>query len=148
MTRQRPAFVCGPPDNGCYVMGRKAGDLHRWEANTHVSTAHIGYGQGPVCLVCGLPWGTWHADVTVELRAGVEAAKVDRVSELIAVGVLHEHRADRPYAYVPAYEVVCPLRSCGARVLAPCTTRGVRRYAPHARRTTTAAANGFDGSDL
>jgi hypothetical protein len=58
--RGRRSFICGPPDSACWLYGTRIADEHLWEDDG--TTAPWEHGEGPLCMVCGLPRGTYDAE--------------------------------------------------------------------------------------
>lgn len=56
----------------CYVYGRRIADDHLWEDHDLAEQRHE-FGEGPLCIRCGLPIGTWQsesADDVHQVRTG------------------------------------------------------------------------------
>lgn len=152
--RRLAALTDLPPDfarrAGCWHHGEHVGAYHRWEANSPLPV--IDHGQGPLCIVCGLPFGTWLAEQVDAARTVYRLVRDDpkssRSDEMVALTRIEAAQRLRPVAYHFALEVPCPLRSCRAVALHPCTTRGAARYAgPHGRRIRVAELAGYDEAD-
>lgn len=58
--RGRRSFICGPPDSACWLYGTRIADDHHWEQDD--ADGPWRHGEGPLCVVCGLPRGTYEGE--------------------------------------------------------------------------------------
>lgn len=66
--RNRGNFICGPADNGCWLYGTRIADEHRFPDGGAAGPWE--HGEGPLCVVCGLPRGTYEAETGGRAGAG------------------------------------------------------------------------------